>query len=57
MLVYSQDNSSVNSSVGSQALKENFNAKRITITARKDNNDIGRKPGSSLVPVWGGDMN
>lgn len=57
MLVYSQDNSSVNSSVGSQALKENFNAKRITITARKDNNNIGRKPGSSLVPVWGGDMN
>ena len=34
-----------------------INAKEITIIARKDNNTIGRKPESSLVPVWGGDMN
>ena len=46
MLVYSHDNSSV----GSQALKENFNAKRITIIARKDNNIAEGNQGVASYP-------
>lgn len=53
MLVYSQEQFKCKFA----GPEREINAKEITIIARKDNNNIGRKPESSLVPVWGGDMN